>query len=386
MRYTEKDIDFALNISTQRDKESQEEIRQWMEDPGHIELLKELAAIRENGLTTNTDELLEQELRRIQRRTYRKKWLQISGLVAASIMLLVASFITWNSYQNPNHSTLSPTRISANSPKGAVAELILPEGNVISLNSSAPKVDALSLSGIENDSIGGLNYSNIILPGNMGEEIYHTLRVPIGGFYQLVLSDGTKIWLNSESELRYAVKYTGDKRIVDLKGEAYFEVTPDESRPFEVRLGEEAHIIVLGTAFNINAYGDEGDIYTTLARGAVRFYSTKSQQSIVLKPGMQGVMNLQTGEFQLRKVEVDSFIAWKEGRFVFESLTLEAIIHQLQRWYDFKVYYQSEELKEYEFKGVIYKDMELKSVLDIIAEATTIDFTINEDMVTIKKR
>ena len=126
--------------------------------------------------------------------------------------------------------------------------------------------------------------------------------------------------------------------------------------------------------------------YTTLVNGSVRFVSEKNKQEIILKPGMQSVMNTRTGNTDIRHVDVQDYISWKEGRFVFHSMTLESIMQQLRRWYDIQVFYQNPEIKQYEFKGVINRDMDLDKVLNIISETTNIAFNINGRTITISKR
>ena len=183
----------------------------------------------------------------------------------------------------------------------------------------------------------------------------------------------------------YPVEFLNGKRVVDLKGEAYFDVRKDSLHPFIVRVNG-AEVQVLGTSFNINAYGDDGRMYTTLVDGSIRFSSEKSGQEEVLTPGMQSVMSLETGKFMLYEVDVEPYIAWRKGRFVFQSMTLDLLMRQLQRWYDFEVFYQNQDLKDYVFRGVINRDMELDRVLSVIAATTDVDFKVQGKVITIIKR
>ena len=219
----------------------------------------------------------------------------------------------------------------------------------------------------------------------MVTEEYNKLTTPVGGEYSLVLSDGTKVFLNADSELKYPVEFSDGKRIVDLKGEAYFEVHKDSLRPFIVRMNG-AEVTVLGTSFNVNTYEDDGQIYTTLVNGSVRVSSVKNGQAEVLKPGMQSVMDVQSGQLTVREVDVEPYVAWREGRFVFRAMTLDLIMRQLQRWYDFEVFYQNPELKDYEFRGVIKRDMDLDKVLSVIKVTTNVDFEVKGKVITIIKR
>ena len=201
----------------------------------------------------------------------------------------------------------------------------------------------------------------------------------------LLLSDGSKIILNASTRFKYPTSFNGDERVVHLEGEAYFEVHKDSSRPFVVRMNG-SEVTVLGTSFNVNTYGDDGQIYTTLVNGSVRVSSVKNGQAEVLKPGMQSVMDVQSGQLTVREVDVEPYVAWREGRFVFRAMTLDLIMRQLQRWYDFEVFYQNPELKDYEFRGVIKRDMDLDKVLSVIKVTTNVDFEVKGKVITIIKR
>ena len=184
---------------------------------------------------------------------------------------------------------------------------------------------------ILNDSVDGLHYTTIETHDEPLKEEYNSLKIPVGGFYKLVLSDGTKVWLNADSELKYPVRFVGGKREVYLKGEGYFQVSKDSCRQFIVHL-QNSEITVLGTAFNVSAYEDEAHVYTTLEEGRVAFYSRQNKQRILLKPGMQSDMEVATGKTVVSEVDPSLYSAWIEGRFVFQSLDLESILRQLQRW------------------------------------------------------
>ena len=182
--------------------------------------------------------------------------------------------------------------------------------------------------------------------------------------------------MNAESELRFPVQFGTGEREVYLKGEAYFDVRKDVTRRFIVHL-KESNVTVLGTSFNIKAYGDEDYIYTTLVEGKVRFTSEKEHEEVTLRPGMQSVLNLKSGKTELKEVEVEQFTAWRQGRFVFPSTTLGDLMCQLKRWYDIDVVYLSPEAKGYEFRGAINRDMDLKNVLAIVEKTSNVVFDIN---------
>ena len=146
-------------------------------------------------------------------------------------------------------------------------------------------------------------------------ETYHLLSIPRGGEFTMTLADGTRVWLNSESELHFPLQFGGEQRIVQLTGEAYFEVAKDAAHPFVVEVCD-SKIQVLGTGFNVRSYSEEGQIVTTLVEGAVCFESIEDR--VILKPGEQSILDKE-GQLQKRVVEVYPFVAWKEGRFIFRT-------------------------------------------------------------------
>lgn len=196
--------------------------------------------------------------------------------VAASVVfcIVLSSLYLWNdSYLAIEQKV--PQQVNIGERKASKVELILADGKRVSLDGSGRQIQDHGVSGIKDDSLQGLTYVQAkMLDENVTEVLYNTLKIPTGGFYQLELSDGTRVWLNAESELRFPVQFGSGEREVFLKGEAYFDVQKDISRRFVVHL-KESNVTVLGTSFNIKAYGDEDYIYTTLVEGKVCFTSEK---------------------------------------------------------------------------------------------------------------
>lgn len=233
------------------------------------------------------------------------------------------------------------------------------------------------------------NKVSYILPEDslctQGSPIFNTLQIPRGGEYFLTLADGTEVWLNAETEIRYPVQFTGDKRVVYLDGEAYFTVAPDKNKPFTV-VSTHASVSVLGTQFNFRAYPDERDVQTTLVSGSVIMQSEKYKQQIKLVPGEQGV--LEKNSAKLMKQEVDTYLytAWKDGRFAFRDARLEDLFNILARWYDLSVFYQSPEAKDIRFTGDLNKTDDFKSILKIIEQNERVIFTVNQRTVFIQAK
>lgn len=215
--------------------------------------------------------------------------------------------------------------------------------------------------------------------------IFNTLQIPRGGEYFLTLADGTEVWLNAETEIRYPVQFTGNKRVVYLDGEAYFTVAPDKKKPFTV-VSTHASVSVLGTQFNFRAYPDEQDVQTTLVSGSVIMQSEKYKQQVKLVPGEQGVLEKRSAN--LTKLEVNTYLytAWKDGRFAFRDARLEDLFNILARWYDLSVFYQSPEAKDIRFTGDLNKTDDFKSILKIIEQNERVTFTVNQHTVFIQAK
>ena len=385
MGYKDDDIEFANRLLTRREELNDEEVTAWLKEKDHVELLDEIAAIRQKLSGQSYGENGEEEFLYLEKSIYDRKSrrMTLRWSIAASIILLVGLFVgrTINGVRDIHEeqelakSVMQPGTSKAILMMADGKEVVLEQGQNLNILLNERVRVATSSQGIVYEEHG---------KGMVTEE-YNKLTTPIGGEYSLVLSDGTKVFLNADSELKYPVEFSDGKRIVDLKGEAYFEVHKDSLRPFIVRMNG-AEVTVLGTSFNVNTYGDDGQIYTTLVNGSVRVSSMKNKQEEILKPGMQSVMNVQSGLLTVRKVDVEPYVAWREGRFVFRAMTLDLIMRQLQRWYDFEVFYQSSELKDYEFRGVIKRDMDLDKVLFVIKATTNVDFEVKGKVITIIKR
>jgi len=206
------------------------------------------------------------------------------------------------------------------------------------------------------------------------EVVYSTIQTPRGGQYQITLADGTKVWLNAETKLTYPSHFTGGLRMVELEGEAYFEVKPfttqDHRIPFLVKTAQQ-EIEVLGTQFNIKAYADEeGDTRTTLVEGAVLLHAAGNV--LPLMPGEQGLNDGRA--LSKKKVDVSSYIAWKDNRFMFEELELREALKILSRWYDFD-FQIDQTVKHTYLYASISRGKSLKEVLRII-ESSGIKFRL----------
>ena len=197
------------------------------------------------------------------------------------------------------------------------------------------------------------------------QALYNTVTTPRGGQYQLLLADGSRIWLNSASSIRFPVSFTGDIRIVEVSGEAYFEVAKNASMPFKVEVDGKKEIEVLGTHFNTNSYVDEGSIKTTLLEGSVKVTSLKTKESKLITPGQQAQVNTNGQIAIIKNADLDKVIAWKNGYFNFNEADTRKVMQFLSRWYDVDVVYEGA-VPQREFGGEIEKNLKLSQVLKIL--------------------
>lgn len=199
--------------------------------------------------------------------------------------------------------------------------------------------------------------------------VYNTISTPRGGEYQVVLPDGTHVWLNAASTLRFPSVFSAAERKVELKGEAYFEVARNKQKPFKVAVNNMG-IEVLGTHFNVNAYDDEAQIKTTLLEGSVRLSAGNNHQ--MLKPGQQARLGKQS-EFSIAEVNVEEAIAWKKGYFIFDNENIESIMRKVSRWYDVDVTYQGK-MDQGRYGGTVSRFDSVEGVLKSLELTGSVHF------------
>ena len=387
MRYTDEDIEFANLILTDRENLDDAEVVEWMKDSGHVMLLKEFATVYQQRVDIDFNRDKKEEFARlentIQERKSRRMTLRWS--VAASVILLVGLFVgravdEWRD--------LDEMRMLAKTERivpGVKAELILSTGERVCLAQRSEFIEGMKECGIRNDSLAGLNYVGAKIQGEeMGEEIvYNTMQIPVGGFYQLKLADGTRVWLNSLTQLRFPVTFTGEERKVYLTGEAYFEVTRDSVHPFIVATDEGMEVKVYGTEFNVDTYR-KGTVKTTLVNGKVGIRVSATGEEMRLSPNQMALFTKATQSIQVENVDSYGVVAWKDGKFVFEDEPIEEIMERLSRWYDVKVFYANERIKKHTFTGIITRFADISDVLHLMEETAAVEFRIQGDTVTVK--
>ena len=294
---------------------------------------------------------------------------------AALFILFLGIVSLWRVYDNKEKPIVATVQSDSILPGSLKAELILANGERIVLDSEArsKEMEALGIK-LENDTVNGLlKYEAGAVDNSIGMK-YNTLNVPKGGEYSLILPDGSRVWLNSETTLRFPVQFTGGKRVVYLSGEAYFRVKKDTSAAFHVYTKQQ-EITVLGTTFNVSAYENDWFTETTLIEGKVA--GEGGAERVVMKPSEQYILDKRSGVGELKEVETEFYTSWIDGKFYFTSFTFEEIVKKLERWYDFTMIYEEDDIRQMRFSGVINKHRPIEEMLRFLEKTTDIHFKIS---------
>lgn len=263
-------------------------------------------------------------------------------------------------------------------PGKQAAVLTLASGQQIALDSTAS--DTISRQG--NMAVinlkGTLAYNATTPSGNTGEMAYNTLTTNAGNQYQLVLPDGSRIWLNAASSIRFPVNFSNRERSVEITGEAYFEIAPDTRRPFLVRY-KDMTVQVLGTHFNVNAYADEQAVVTTLLEGSVKV--VRGGDHTLIAPGQQ-VQLCSKGMKVLSDINTEEVVAWKEDQFYFRRTDIRGIMRQLSRWYNIKVDYEGQNIGEL-FYAKIPRSVPLSEALKALSLTGKMHYRMGDKTVTV---
>ena len=317
---------------------------------------------------TSPDEIWAALAKRMSLRKKQRRLRVILASCAAVMALAVGMFFLWMPRETPEVRVVQDLSSLFVQPQHQEVELVLSSGEKYMLGE---KDTTLTMA----DGKGSLQTKDrtLIMQARPDAEasLYYTLNVPYGAEYDLVLPDGTKIYLNAGTTLRYPERFREGSREVYLIGEAYFEVARDSHRPFYVNIGN-ARVQVLGTAFNVSAYRDERTTEVALLNGKVRFDATDGKH--VLSPGEIAALDKAQGITEVREGDVASIIAWKEGRFYFEDMRMEDLALKLSRWYGVDFAFDSEAARELRFSGGMVKYRPLNYVLEMISKTTRVVF------------
>jgi len=302
--------------------------------------------------------------------------------VAAAATLVAVSLTGlyfWNAHKSSQTADNKPAvAISHNDlqPGGNKATLLLGDGSMVNLGAAKNGVIRQVAGTLIDKQDGQLRYN--VSAAHPAPEM-NKIQTPRGGQYQVILPDGTKVWLNAASSLSYPTAFTGADRTVQLNGEAYFEVAGDKSKPFKVMVGN-MQVDVLGTHFNVMAYEDENMIKTTLLEGSVKV--TNGGTSHLLKPGQEGRIDRSSDAFKLLDVDADESIAWKNGVFQFGGASIEAVMREIVRWYDVDVEYQGRTNEH--FRGTISRSANASEVFKMLELTGAVHFTIDKKKIIVK--
>lgn len=354
-------------------------LQEWLGESGQHQA--EFEQLRQDWLCAGyvqryaTDKAWQKIERRLLRRLTEKRrrlWMRAVGYAAVIAVLFGVGYYSVGYYRQHEHLEKIAGNIEPGSHK---AVLILGSNEEVVLSNEEDKTLQGKTSVVKKEG-------NTLIYDKSGDilreqVVYNRLITPRGGEYSVVLSDGTKVWLNAESELKYPVHFAGKEREVYLKGEAYFSVTKQNEQPFVVYVGD-SRITVLGTEFNVRSYQDE-EIAATLVKGAVRIHDVGRECD--LTPGMQAV--IEKDEIRVREVDTDLYTAWKDGYFIYREKTLEDIMKELSRWYDFTYDCRSEELRRMTLTAKLRKFDRVEDIFDILKRTGRLDFAIQGKNVTV---
>lgn len=313
-----------------------------------------------------------------KRRVFIRRLLGYVAAVALPMLVITAYFFIVPDRQ----PCVTSDAVSRINPGSSRAILISAAGKTYELEDEREFEELEVSEGIIVKQAGGnLIYDSVACPAGNVSPMMNTLKIPRGGEFKITFADGTTVHVNSASELRYPVSFEKHERKVYLSGEAYFEVAKDVDRPFYV-LTDDVRIRVYGTEFNVNTHSAEY-VQTVLVSGKVGIKPIGDKNEIVMNPGELADFDRNTKEFEIAKVDIRQYVAWKDGYFAFENETLERIMNTLSLWYDVDVFFQSESVKGLLFTGYMKRYEQIEDILNAITDVVNVQFTVNERTIII---
>lgn len=354
-------------------------LQQWLEESDeHFNLFRELRqdwlsiGCQERYRTDRGWEKTEQRLLRRMTGKRRRLAYRLVGYAAAVVLLFSVGYYSVRDIRQEKTALVVSGNIEPGSKK---AVLVLSTDEKVELNNDSAEA-LLQGEAIVKKEGNTLVYDEKQPTG--GEVEYNRLITPRGGEYSVILSDGTKVWLNAESELKYPVRFSGTERKVYLKGEAYFAVAKQAGKTFVV-CSDDTKIRVLGTEFNVRNYDDQ-QMATTLVKGTVMVAGGNGQECR-LEPGQQAVVS--KGGIDVKEVEVMYYTAWKDGYFMYEEKSLDEIMRELSRWYDFSYFYQNSRLENEKLTAKLRKFDSVDKIFEILSETGHFGFVTKGKTVTV---
>lgn len=365
-----------------------EELNDWLaENDTHKALYKKILAKHyskdiEFYDSVNTSEAWKKYVTQYPHKQKTKKialWYMAAACFIGIFVLSVTFFI-----HPPSNNILSLNR-HAIQPGSSKAILVLHNGESLDLTSTENNHIATSGTTQANNTGSQISYTDKENAASSEEEkdVFNEIIIPRGGEYKIILADGTRVWLNSQTKLKYPVKFTQGVRQVYLTGEAFFEVTPNAKKPFLVQLENNVTVRVLGTSFNVRAYNDEETTETVLEKGIVKAESAAG--SVTLSPSFMFEYNKKAKTISERRVDTELYTAWKDGRYVFYNEPIENILHKLSRWYNINIAYKDETVKKLPFSGNVRKYENVNTLLEAFETSGGIHFDIRGNNITVSR-
>lgn len=364
----------------------EQEFEAWLsEDEKHAEVFDEMRRLQHQVklLRRRFEPDVENSLAGLKRLRGRRLVIGAWKYAAMFVLPLGIALALWVGLGNDGEELTHREFSSVAMPGAERAVLRLFDGNTVLLDSMRANVLIAGTTDVQVlvDSNRLLRYSMNDTTVGAREMRDNELIVPRGGEYQIVLADGTRVWLNSNSKLIFPPYFTGAERRVVLSGEAFFDVARDEAKPFIVETSR-MDVKVLGTRFNVNAYADNDVSYTTLVNGCVEIVSN-GQEPIVLKPGEQAYGN--ADELEKREVNVRMFTSWMDGKFMFNNTELEEIAKQISRWYDVDIIFSNESVKKIRFTGAMVKFKPLGDLIRMLEKTSQVRFSVKGKNIVISE-
>ncbi|MDB5128863.1 FecR family protein [Mucilaginibacter sp.] len=313
------------------------------------------------------------------------KWLQVAAVLVFAVLAGLLFVLKEKSGKQAATTTFAKNKKHEILPGSNKAYLTLTNGKSIILDDAKNgEINASEGVKVTKTANGMLVYSfsktnNTIAPGDVAQ--FNTITTPRGGQYKVTLEDGTLVWLNAASSIKFPQAFTGNSRVVEITGEAYFEVAKNKAKPFIVK-ANGTQVEVLGTHFNISAYNDDAKITTTLLEGSVRM--SKGTSTVMLAPGQQGIVAQNGSGITVSQADTEANLAWINGFFVFRDASIVDIMKLVSRWYDVDVEFQ-DDVQQNEFGGTISRYKNITELLDNMRLTRTIHYKIDGRRVIIMK-
>ena len=340
------------------DDVGREEVKAWLEESeGNKEYFREFQRVYLEFQWGVYAREVKSDFNLLRKKLRKRSSLQVWYSVAAAVVILlsVGGILLWNSGEIEEKPVQVAKKVTIQ-PGKSQAILVLSSGEEVAMGNVSRQLEEKDGTSVVVSETGRISYQSAEGKGGTTKDtarVMNRLVIPRGGEFNLTLSDGTRVWLNAETELRYPVQFNGKERVVYLKGEAYFEVSKNKEKPFLVQV-DDMSVKVYGTAFNVNTYNK---IETVLVTGSVSM--NQGGKEVLLKPNQKGVFDQVSGKITVEDVDVLAYVSWKNGDFIFRNESLNSIMDKLSRWYGLEVLYQDAGLQEVRLSGNLkrYKDV-----------------------------